>query len=102
MFVFIIRSKVMATPCYSLWGTAPAAVCGGGEFLKPLARFFQVITFDNRGTGESDKPNTVYTLPMMADDAAGLLRYLGMAQAHVFGVSMGGMIAQEVALRYPR
>ena len=62
----------------------------GEELLQPLSRYFQVITFDNRGTGESDKPNAVYTIPMMADDAADLLHHLGMARAHVFGVSMGG------------
>ena len=45
----------------------------GEELLAPLSRYFRVITFDNRGTGKSDKPNAPYTLPMMADDAVGLL-----------------------------
>ena len=70
----------------------------GEELIALLSRSFQVIYFDNRGTGLSDKPDTLYTIPIMADDAAGLLRHLGIRQAYVFGVSMGGMIAQELVL----
>jgi pimeloyl-ACP methyl ester carboxylesterase len=92
----------LGEPLLLIMGYRGSGYMWGEELLDPLSRYFRVITFDNRGTGKSDKPNAPYTLPMMADDAVGLLESLGIKQAHVFGVSMGGMIAQELALRYPR
>ena len=89
-------------PLLLIMGYRGSGFMWGEAFLALLAHHFRVITFDNRGTGLSDKPDTAYTIGMMADDAAALLTVLGMAQAYVFGVSMGGMIAQELALRYPR
>ena len=71
--------------------------------VKALAPQFRVITFDNRGVGETDlPPDPVYATGQMADDAAALLRQLKVDRAHVVGASMGGTIAQELALRHPR
>jgi pimeloyl-ACP methyl ester carboxylesterase len=71
--------------------------------VRALAAHFRVITFDNRGVGETDlSPEPVYTMAQLADDAAGLLRLLKIPRAHIIGASMGGTIAQELALRHPR
>jgi len=76
--------------------------CLGWEPLVPaLAEHFRVITSDNRGVGRSSAPPGPYTTQQMADDAAALLAHLGVTRAHVVGSSMGGMIAQELALTYP-
>ena len=69
--------------------------------LQPLAERFQLILMDNRGTGHSDKPQDGYSIEAFADDCAGLIAGLGLQRAHVFGVSMGGMIAQRLATRHP-
>ena len=65
-----------------------------------LAEEYRVVVLDNRGTGQSDKPEIPYTAKMMARDVAGLMDVLGIGAANVFGFSMGGMIAQEFALNY--
>jgi len=82
---------------------------GGGMGLAGWARQtpefsekYRVIVFDNRGAGRTDAPDTPYSIEMMADDTAGLLDALGIEKAHILGLSMGGMIAQEFALKYPQ
>jgi len=70
-------------------------------FVDSLAGHFTVLTFDNRGTGLSEKPASDYALDIMAADVAGLLDGLGWTSAHVLGFSMGGAIAQELAIRNP-
>jgi len=64
-------------------------------------KHYQVVTFDNRGVWRTDKPNGPYSTKMMADDTVGLMDHLGIKKAHILGVSMGGMIAQELAINYP-
>lgn len=63
---------------------------------------YRTIAIDNRGSGQSDVPSApAYPIPLMASDAAAALDAAGIKSAHVFGLSMGGMIAQEFALQYP-
>src|SRR5512143_621411 len=74
------------------------------EWLYQLPEFasrLRVVVFDNRGAGDSAVPPGPYTTAGMADDAAALLAALELDRAHVMGVSLGGMIAQEMALRHP-
>ena len=66
-----------------------------------MAEKFHVITFDNRGTGRSARTRGPYRMQKLADDAAAVIEAAGVASAHVFGISMGGMIAQELAIRHP-
>jgi 3-oxoadipate enol-lactonase len=75
---------------------------GWGEaFLKLMEVRFKIFVIDNRGTGESDKPDAEFTLADMAADIAAVLDHAETPRAHIFGISMGGMIAQEFALAYP-
>jgi len=78
---------------YARWSWEP--------IVEPLARSRRVLFFDNRGVGESDKPEGPYTARSMADDALQVLDEAGVERADVLGASLGGMIAQEVAVLAP-
>ena len=70
-------------------------------FDGPLAKQFDVLAYDQRGLGQSDKPDVPYSMADYADDAAALMTEQGLDQALVLGVSFGGMVAQELVLRHP-
>ena len=67
-----------------------------------LSGHYRVITFDNRGIARSSDPGGPFTIPDMAEDTVRLMNALGIEQAHVLGLSLGGMIAQEMAIRHPQ
>jgi len=94
---------------YELHGTGEPAVLiqglganvtGWDAQLEPLSRQYQLIAFDNRGAGRSEKPDEPYSIHQMADDTAALMDELGIPTAHVFGMSMGGMVAQQMYHRH--
>lgn len=73
---------------------------GWGTLPERLATHFRVVTFDNRGTGRSTRTAAMFRVVDLADDAAAVLDAAGLERAAVFGISMGGMIAIELALRH--
>lgn len=71
------------------------------QFSGPLPRHFDLLTYDQRGLGQSWKGDAPFTMADYADDAARLMDALGWADALVVGISFGGMVAQELVLRHP-
>ena len=84
-------------------------IMGGGgnldwwnpHMIEELSKNFKVVTFDNRGTGRTDLSDKEFSIKLFADDTVGLMSALGISQANILGWSMGGFIAQELALNYP-
>jgi len=74
---------------------------GWGPCVDLLAARFEVVVYDNRGIGESDAPPGPYTVAMLAEDAVQVLDEAGVDRAHVLGASLGGMVAQHVAVEHP-
>ncbi len=72
-----------------------------GRLVDDLAADFRLVLIDNRGVGDSSAPLPPYSTASMARDAARVLQAAEIARAHVFGISLGGMIAQELAIRHP-
>lgn len=71
------------------------------QMQSPLVRRFDMVSHDQRGLGQTSKPDAPYTMADYADDAAALMDHLGWKQVPVIGVSFGGMVAQEFVLRHP-
>jgi pimeloyl-ACP methyl ester carboxylesterase len=96
---------------YVVEGSGPPLVLVGGKtssiegawwrYVPALARRLKVIALDNRGAGESDQPDAPYSTSLMAQDALTVLQAAGETSAHWFGISMGGMILQQLALDHP-
>jgi pimeloyl-ACP methyl ester carboxylesterase len=74
---------------------------GWGRAADLLAERFDVLVYDNRGIGESDAPPGPYSIPMLAEDALQVLDEAGASSAHVLGASLGGMVAQQLAVEHP-
>ena len=90
-------------PLLLIQGMSGTHVSWGEPFEAALAGAgFELITYDHRGVGHSAPVTGGFSIAQLADDAAGLLDALELESAHVLGISMGGMVAQELALRHPQ
>jgi 3-oxoadipate enol-lactonase len=88
-------------PLLLIQGLGGNSLHWGEGFLGALEEDFELILYDHRGAGRSGALTGACTIARLADDALALLDALGLAAAHVVGISMGGMVAQELALRAP-
>lgn len=88
-------------PLLLIMGMSGTALHWGEPFLEGLERDFEVIVYDHRGVGASSRLEGEVTIVEMAEDALGLLDALSIGSAHILGISMGGMVAQELALAHP-
>jgi pimeloyl-ACP methyl ester carboxylesterase len=69
--------------------------------LSAFQKYHRVIIFDPRSIGKSSRPKEPYAFRALADDVAGLMDHLGIGKAHILGQSLGGIVAQEIAIDYP-
>jgi 3-oxoadipate enol-lactonase len=95
-----VTGKSGATPVLMIQGLGASKNAWNLQRIAMATRF-RCISFDNRGAGRSDKPIEPFTLEQMADDALAVLDAAGIETAHVVGASMGGVISQIVAVKYP-
>jgi pimeloyl-ACP methyl ester carboxylesterase len=92
-----------AEPMLMIMGLGAQMIAWDDDFCRELAaRGFRVIRFDNRDVGQSSTMSSPYELRDMVDDVVGLMDLLRIKLAHVVGASMGGMIAQELAITFPQ
>jgi len=95
-----VTGKSGATPVLMIQGLGASKNAWNLQRIAMATRF-RIISFDNRGAGRSEKPTEPFTLEQMADDALAVLDAAGIETAHVVGASMGGVISQIVAVKYP-
>ena len=95
-----VTGKSGATPVLMIQGLGASKNAWNLQRISMATRF-RIISFDNRGAGRSDKPTDPFTLEQMADDALAVLNAAGVETAHIVGASMGGVISQIVAVKYP-
>ena len=88
-------------PLLYIGGTAGDLRNKPNQMDSPLTNFFEVISYDQRGLGQTEAPSGEYSMQQYADDAANLLDALKIESINVFGVSFGGMVAQEFTIRHP-
>jgi len=88
-------------PLLLIMGMAGTQLSWGDPFLELLERDFDLVAYDHRGIGQSAPLVGSFSIADLADDAAALLAALELTPAHVLGISMGGMVAQELVLRHP-
>jgi len=97
--------------CYNILGDGQPLIAITGfasaqntlfALAHTFAKHYRVVTFDNRGIGKTDKPAVPYSMSIMAGDVIGLMDVLGIESAHFLGGSMGGMIAQHIAIDHPQ
>ena len=88
-------------PLLAIMGMSGTYLHWGEPFLERLRESFEVIVYDHRGVGSSTRLEGPVTISEMAADAAGLIRGLGLDSVHLLGISMGGMVAQELVLGEP-
>ncbi len=92
--------KGQGDPLLMIMGLKFSLLDWGEKLPQELAKNYKVILFDNRDAGRSSQATRFYSIADMANDASGFLDELGILKAHVFGISMGGMIAQHFALNH--
>ena len=95
-----VTGRIGRTPVLMIQGLGASKNAWNLQRIAMATRF-RIISFDNRGAGRSDKPTEPFTLEQMADDAIAVLDAAGIETAHVVGASMGGVISQIVAVKYP-
>jgi 3-oxoadipate enol-lactonase len=96
---------------YEVHGKGTPLICIGGftcnrlmweDYITPLSAHYQLVLFDNRGSGQTSSPDGPYTIKMLAEDTAGLLKALNLSKCYAIGHSMGGAILQYLCFSYPQ